>query len=577
MIGKTGEEEAPSDWQTERALDAGGRAATAVDPDFEATQAFTRPRGAEPADEASPTAPEVERPDEAADPNATQAPAAMQTAAHMSHTQTGPASGASKSIVRERISTLGDYRLTKKLGGGGMGQVFKARQISLDRDVAVKVLAKQLADNPAFVDRFYREARLMARLDHPHIVRCYGVGQDHGYHYLAMEYLDGGSIQDWLTKLGKLQLGDAVHVVLAAAAGLYHAHEQGMVHRDIKPDNILLTSKGVVKIADLGLAKLLEDDLSLTKTGTCAGTPYYMAPEQATNAKHVDARADIYSLGVMLYCFLTGQLPFLGDTAIELIKAKEKGKYLPARRCNPAIPDRLDLIIDKTMATNPQHRYRSCAELILDLDGLKVANSVLSFCEQQVMPADRSGGARRPGLSMPTRPAEASSTRIALPPSPLPQSPPADAPADAASEWWYIAYRSPQGRTVTRKMRESEVLTLINEEHFDHANTQASRTLKGGYRDLATYREFEKPVRTRMTQAKTQRRTVKLQDVYQQIEEQQAQAQRWRWLRKLTQSATGWLILLVWLALIAAAGYVLFLGAGWLIEWIGEKLRSIGW
>jgi len=198
-----------------------------------------------------------------------------------------PASGKTKEVV------MGDYRLTKKLGQGGMGAVYQAHQISLDRPVALKVLSEELASKPAFVGRFQREAKVMAKLDHPNVLRCYGVHQTGKYHYLAMEFVDGGSVQDWLKKLGKFKLGDSLYLTLVCARALQHAHELNLIHRDIKPDNILLTKRGVIKIADLGLAKATDDDLGLTKTGTGAGTPIYMAPEQARDSKHVDGRTDI--------------------------------------------------------------------------------------------------------------------------------------------------------------------------------------------------------------------------------------------------------------------------------------------
>src|SRR5262249_4732620 len=150
---------------------------------------------------------------------------------------------------------LGEFEVQKKLGQGGMGFVFKARQTSLDREVALKVLARHLADNKEYVARFYREAKVMAKLDHENIIRCFSVGESHGLHYMAMEYVDGGSLQNWLDKLGKFSVGDAVHATLAVARGLQHAHDQNLVHRDVKPDNALITKKGQIKVADLGLAK----------------------------------------------------------------------------------------------------------------------------------------------------------------------------------------------------------------------------------------------------------------------------------------------------------------------------------
>src|SRR5262249_4383203 len=157
-------------------------------------------------------------------------------------------------------------------------------------------LPKMLAANKDFVARFHREAKLMAKIDHPNVLRCYAFGEDKGTHYFAMEYVDGGSMEGWVRRVGRLSVGDALHIVLACANALAHAHELGLIHRDIKPDNILLTSKGVVKVADLGLAKATQEDLGLTKTGTGAGTPLYMSPEQCSDVKHVDARTDIYSL-----------------------------------------------------------------------------------------------------------------------------------------------------------------------------------------------------------------------------------------------------------------------------------------
>ena len=218
---------------------------------------------------------------------------------------------------------IGEFRVVKKLGQGGMGAVYKARHEALDRDVALKVLAPNLAANKSFVDRFLREARIQAKLDHPHIVKCYHIGEHKGLPYLALEYIDGGSVQACVEKLGKLSVGDAVHITLACAYALQHAHEQNMIHRDIKPDNLLISKKGVVKLADLGLAKATDENLSLTQSGTGAGTPYYMSPEQTRNAKHCDGRTDVYSMGVMLYVLLTGKMPFQGTTTVELLQSKE--------------------------------------------------------------------------------------------------------------------------------------------------------------------------------------------------------------------------------------------------------------
>src|SRR5262245_46733927 len=299
---------------------------------------------------------------------------------------------------------LGDYKLLKKLGQGGMGAVYKAHQISLDRYVAIKVLSKELAGKPAFVQRFLREARLMAKLDHPNILRCFEVGEAQGHRFLSIEFVEGGSLEDWYKKLGRFEIGDALHAVITIGRALEHAHEQGLIHRDIKPDNILLTKKGVIKVADLGLAKGSDDNLGLTKSGTGAGTPLYMAPEQARDAKHVDARCDVYALGVMLYVFLTGQPPFQGATLVEVIEAKEKGKFKPIRSFNPEVPERVDLIVDKMLAKDVKHRYATCTEVVAELEATGMANDRLRFLDAGA-PASAGGAASKlPGpTSGPTK------------------------------------------------------------------------------------------------------------------------------------------------------------------------------
>jgi serine/threonine-protein kinase len=292
----------------------------------------------------------------------------------------GPAPAPSQPArpVRQKTSTLGDFRLVAVLGEGGMGTVYKARQISRPRDVALKVLAKGLAEQPGLVERFHREGRLLARLEHPHIIRCYAVGEALGFHYLAMEFAGGGGLQVWLRRLGRLVVGDALHVGLACARALQYAHAQGLVHRDVKPANILLTGEGVVKVADLGLAKAV-GDLGLTQTGMGLGTPLYAAPEQALDAKRVDARSDLYALGCVLYHLLTGQPPFTGSNLVEVIGAKEKGAFAPARRLNPEVPGALDRIFPRLLARQPELRYRSCAELVEDLRCLGRDHTELSF------------------------------------------------------------------------------------------------------------------------------------------------------------------------------------------------------
>jgi serine/threonine-protein kinase len=279
----------------------------------------------------------------------------------------------------QKTSVLGDFRLLAQLGSGGMGTVYRARQDSLGREVAVKVLAKELASRYGFVERFQREARLLTRLDHLHIIRCYAVGEAHGFHYLAMEYAAGGSVQTWMERIGQMGVGDAMHIALACALALGYAHEQGLVHRDIKPDNLLLTAEGTVKVADLGLAKASDEDVDLTQTGIGIGTPLYASPEQSRNAKQADARCDLYALGGVLYHMLAGMPAFGGGNFLEVIQAKQRGKFTALRHIRPDVPEPADKVIARLLARQPEKRYQSCEELIKDLQWYRLDSPSLSF------------------------------------------------------------------------------------------------------------------------------------------------------------------------------------------------------
>jgi serine/threonine-protein kinase len=416
----------------------------------------------------------------------------------------------------------------------------------------------------------------MAKIDHPNVLRCYAFGEYKGLQYFAMEYVDGGSLESWMKKLGRLSVGDAVHVVLACAHALGHAHEMGLIHRDVKPDNILLTTKGVVKVADLGLAKATSEDMGLTKTGTGAGTPLYMSPEQCRDVKHVDARTDIYALGCMLYYFLTGEVPFKGETVVELYEAKAKGKFPPSRQFNDEVPERLDLIIDKTVAQKVELRYQTCAELIADLEKLGLANAYLSFLHPEgseppklgltpsapllpktvVVPKKPTGAGPKP----PARPGTAAK------PSAKP-SPPADA--------WFVSYRNSDDKMIKRQMTTAQVLQYIKEDYFD-PKAQASRSMEGPYRLLATYGEFESALRGKVSKIKADRKTVKFQAMYKQLEKEQVQRERYRWFRNLFRSFAGWVMLLFWLAALAALGVVLYLLFKYFLkDWIGNWLQKL--
>src|SRR5262249_30066367 len=202
-----------------------------------------------------------------------------------------------------------------------------------------------------------------------------------GKHYLVLEYVDGPSAHALLNQFGRLSVGDAIHIVLDIARALEHAHSRNIVHRDIKPDNILITQSGVAKLADLGLAKRIDEASHLTAARQGFGTPYYMPYEQAMNAKSVDGRSDIYALGATLYHLVTGELPFPGSSHMEVVEKKSLGFFSPASAVNPAVPDVLDHILDKMLAREPRDRYQTASELIVDLDRSNLAAPVPSFTD----------------------------------------------------------------------------------------------------------------------------------------------------------------------------------------------------
>ena len=213
-----------------------------------------------------------------------------------------------------------------------MGAVYLGYHEGLDRQVAIKVLNAELVRNQANIDRFYREAKSGALLNHPNIVRTLNIGQDQrtGKHYLVLEYVDGPSIRELLDRDGPLTVGDAAHVVMDVARALEHAHSRNVIHRDIKPDNILTTRSGVAKLADLGLAKRMDEPSHLTSTQQSFGTTHYMPYEQALNARKVDGRSDIYALGATFYHLVTGVVPFTGNDHLEVIEKKSRGEFVPA-------------------------------------------------------------------------------------------------------------------------------------------------------------------------------------------------------------------------------------------------------
>jgi serine/threonine-protein kinase len=264
----------------------------------------------------------------------------------------------------DKTVEIGGFRLTGRLGRGGMGTVYRARQISLDRDVALKILPKNLAADRSYITRFIQEARLAARLHHPNIVQAIDVGTDRGFYYFAMELVEGASLGSILRDKGPLSIADAVALTAQIAHALEHAWERAhLIHRDVKPDNILIDLDRRAKLADLGLAKVSTSTSDVTTSGAVIGTPNYISPEQARGERHVDGRSDIYSLGCTLYHMLTGSKPYDAENSAGVLMAHISQPVCDPRQLAPDLPGRLADYMMKMMAKNPGHRPQSCAEV----------------------------------------------------------------------------------------------------------------------------------------------------------------------------------------------------------------------
>lgn len=261
---------------------------------------------------------------------------------------------------------LGGFELIEKIGQGGMGAVFRARQKSLNRIVALKILPQKLAKDGEFVQRFINEARAVARLNHPNIVRGLDVGEAGGYYYFAMEYIEGENAKN-LIKDGPMNEADAMRIAMDIVRALEHAHRNNLVHRDIKPDNILLDKQGTAKLVDLGLAKTVGSGANLTQAGVIFGTPYYVSPEQAKGSQNTDIRSDIYSLGATLYHLVTGQTPFNGDTPQSIVLKHISEEPAPVGKLAPSLSPGACIVIEKMMEKNIDARYQTPAEIMDDL------------------------------------------------------------------------------------------------------------------------------------------------------------------------------------------------------------------
>jgi len=262
------------------------------------------------------------------------------------------------------------YRVEREIGSGGMATVYLARDLKHDREVAVKVLRPELAATLG-PDRFPREIRILAKLQHPHVLPLHDSGESSGFLYYVMPYVDGESLRQKLDRDGQLPVHDAVRILREVVDALAYAHTQGVLHRDIKPDNVMLSGRHAL-VTDFGVAKAVSDagGEKLTTVGVAVGTPTYMSPEQATGEAHVDHRSDIYAVGILGYELLTGKPPFTGSTSQAILSAQVLERPKPVTESRPAVPDALSMLLARCLEKNPADRWQSAEELLHALEAL---------------------------------------------------------------------------------------------------------------------------------------------------------------------------------------------------------------
>jgi serine/threonine-protein kinase len=264
------------------------------------------------------------------------------------------------------------YKIMGKLGAGAMAVVYKARQLSLDRIVAIKILPKRFVENQNYVDRFFKEGKIAAKLNHNNIVQAIDVGKAGDIYYFVMEYVEGKTLYDDLAKGKIFGEQEALGIIVQLVHALGHAHSNGMIHRDVKPKNIMINPEGVVKLADMGLARETSDMISAkSEQGKAFGTPYYIAPEQIRGKLDVDGRADIYALGATFYHMVTGQVPFEGDTPSDVMRRHLKEQLTPPDHLNASLSGNIAEVIEVMMAKKTKDRYSNTDEVLTDLEAIQ--------------------------------------------------------------------------------------------------------------------------------------------------------------------------------------------------------------
>jgi serine/threonine-protein kinase len=312
---------------------------------------------------------------------------------------------------------LGGCTLVRRLGAGAIGVVYEAQMPGHGRHVAVKMLTSKAANDERVVQRFEREAKLCAAIQHPNVVGVHACGYERGVHFLVMEFVDGDTLSSLVQEQGRLPWDKAARLILQVARGLEHAHAQGIVHRDIKPANILVTQDGVAKLADLGLAKQLDDERSitgggvgenpmgLTMQGVALGSPAYMPPEQIRSAKDVTPQSDLYALGASLYQLITGILPFDGKSAAEVMTRVLREEAKPITDLAPETPPAIVAFVMRCLSKDPDGRPADCGRFIVELEDALARPEVVPAAPPKKTPKPGTGPQRRGAASSPaTRP-----------------------------------------------------------------------------------------------------------------------------------------------------------------------------
>ncbi|MFO0846068.1 MAG: protein kinase [Gemmataceae bacterium] len=345
--------------------------------------------------------------------------------------------------LKGAMQSVGHYDLVEKIAEGGMGAIYKGRDQQTGQVVAIKIMPPHMAANPTLLKRFEQEFKAASKLNHPNIVRALEYGDAGTTPFLVMEFVDGESLGQKIEREKRMSEAEAIRIIAQVAQGLHRAHKMGMIHRDVKPDNILLDKNGTAKLADLGLVKETETDLNLTKTGRGLGTPHFMAPEQFRNAKNADARCDIYSLGATLYQLVTGVLPFKSSGPLDAWMKKIQNDLDEPKSIVPNLSERVNWAISRAMSADPDKRPATCREFVEDLIGH-------------------------------------STRRVATVKDGV-----------AGPDLWYLIYQDEEGAKHTVKGSTTAIRRSLKDGHLgDAENVRGSRVKSGPFERLADFPEF---------------------------------------------------------------------------------------